>query len=329
MMPLADAMTRGVAPATMNGAPIPEIRVAPGTALDVSNDIHFGINLHPDDYPALYADLDGANQMEADLRGLGPRTIDIKRRGGRTAEDDWFMDGGQARARPRTGMSQATYAAFNDPLPIKNVNFPPGAHITHRTGGGALVAEDVSGQNRGYAVGATLKSDANGLQMGKRWSKTALESALARGAGHIHFHLTGMGDLAALLGKTGNCSHNVTSHELRYVRRFWNRFQDRVIFCNGYTGALLPVYVVPPWIPAWQPDTDNCNSCNQPFSRAFPIRWAHHCRLCGLSVCDECSSRTLRLAFAVKRPTAAREIGPVRVCDACHATFTRGAPSQF
>lgn len=327
-MALADANTRGVTPATMNGAPVPEIRVAPNVALDVSNDIHFGINLHPADYPLLYADLDATVAMESDLIGMGPRTIDIKRRGGRTAEDDWEIMQGNARARPQTGMDQAAFDTFNQTLPIKNVDYPPGARMTLRKAG--VLKTKVKTGNRGYPIGATRKSEAEGWQLGRRWSKTALESALGRGGGgRIYFHLTGMGELSGPLSKTGNFSHNVTSHELRYVRRFWNRFQHKVTFCNGYTNALLPVYVEPPWLARWQPNAARCHSCNEQFSRAFPIRWPHHCRLCGESVCDDCSTQRVRLVFPVQRPGEARETGPVRVCDGCYHSFTRAAPSHF
>lgn len=319
-MPLAQGMTRGVGLATMNGAAIPEVAVAANTPLDVSDDIHFGINLDDAAYPALYADLDAAVAMENDLIGLGPRTIDIKRRGGRTAEDDWFIDQGSARARPQTDMDTARYNRFNR-IPIKSHHFPVGAHISGVNVG--TTAKDYTSNNTGN------KEDAGGLEMGTRWSKTALESALARPTGIIHFHLTGMGDLAGPLGKAGNFSYNVTSRELRYVKRFWMRFQDRVVFYNGYTAGLSPVIVLPPWLATWQPDTANCARCNQAFSRINPVRWRHHCRLCGGCVCDDCSPDRVRLKYPVQRPGSARETGVVRVCHACYLIFNRAMPSAF
>jgi hypothetical protein len=319
-MPLADSVTRGVNPATFNGHAIPEIRVAPAIALSVTDDIHFGINLSRRSFAALYADLDMSDDMEADLIDMGPRTIDIKRRGGRTAEDDWFIEGGRARARPQTDMTQAAFDTFNQPLPIKSRTYPVGAQES---------GVDKAGQAKGYHVGATNKSESGGLQMGKRWSKTALESALSRGGGRIHFHLTGMGDLAGPLGKTGHYGFNVTSHELRYVKRFWNRFQEKVTFYNGYTSALAPVIVEPPWLSAWQPNTPNCGVCNEPFSRAFPLRWPHHCRLCGLCVCDDCSPHRVRLKFPAQEQAGPRKTDSYRVCTTCYGPFTRGAPSHF
>ena len=320
-MPIAQGMTRGVGLATMNGAAITEIGVATNTPLDVSDDIHFGLNLDQVAYPALYADLDLADPSEADLIGLGPRTIDIKRRGGRTAEDDWMISGGGMRARPQTDMDMARFNRFNR-LPIKSLNFPAGAHISN-----VAVGNQPKNYTRVVATGG--KATAGGLEMGTRWSKTALESALARPAGMIHFHLTGMGELSGPLGKAGGFSHNVTSRELRYVRRFWLRFQQKVIFYNGYTNGLVPVMVFPPWLATWQADTANCVRCNLAFSRVFPVRWRHHCRLCGQCVCDDCSPDTVQLRYPVQRPGSAREIGAVRVCHACYLVFNRAIPSTF
>ncbi|MGH8147481.1 MAG: FYVE zinc finger domain-containing protein [Rhodanobacteraceae bacterium] len=304
----------------MNGNAIPELGVATSNPLDVNDDIHFGINLDLAAYRALYADLDDTDPLEDDLVGLGPRTIDIKRRGGRTAEDDWFIDQGSARARPQRDMDLNRYNRFNRLL-IKSRNFPLGAHIS---------GHNVGGTPKDYSKGATgTKADAGGLEMGTRWSKTALESALARPTGIIHFHLTGMGNVGDIFGKTGNFSHNVTSRELRYVKRFWLRFQDRVIFYNGYSSALLPVIVLPPWIATWHADTANCARCNQAFGRVFPVRWRHHCRLCGECVCDDCSPDRVRLKYPVQRPGSARETGVVRVCHACYQVFNRGTPSTF
>lgn len=319
-MAIAQANTRGVAPATMNLVAIPEIATAPAGGLSVTDDVHFGINLDEVVHAPLYVDLDRAVALELDLVGLGPRSIDIKRRGGRTAEDDWFIDQAIGRARPQTDMNTARFDAFNQRLPLLKPNYPAGAQIS---------GVPVGGQPKPHVAGATTKAGADQLQLGTRWSKTALEASLARGGGRIHFHLTGMGDLAGTLGKTGGYSHNVTSRELRYVKRFWNRFQHRVTFYNGYSAALLPVIVVPPWIPAWQPDTLQCAACNKAFSRAFPIRYPHHCRLCGRCVCDDCSPDRARLAFAVRRPGSLRETGAVRVCRPCWAAFNRAAPSHF
>jgi hypothetical protein len=49
------------------------------------------------------------------------------------------------------------------------------------------------------------------------------------------------------VNKTGDYSHNVTSRELRYVYRNWDRFQDSVLFYNGYNIDKKVVMVVPPW----------------------------------------------------------------------------------
>jgi|GEM_PF-1691595 len=321
-MPLAQANTRGVAPATMGGQTIPEIKVADNIALSDMEDIHFGMNIDDAVNPGLYADLDAGDPRDADLIGLGARTIDIKRRGGRTAEDDWFIYQGDVRARGLKGMDGVKFQTFNQARPIKNRQFPVGARLGNA---------NVGGMNKEYNLGAATKADTYGLEMGTRWSKTALEYSLAHGAGKIHFHLDGMGDLAGVFDKTGDYGYNVTSRELRYVKRFWMRFQHKVIFYNGYAPSLRPVIVCPPWIPAWEADsaTDSCRVCNKAFSRAFPVRWRHHCRLCGKNVCDDCSPDRVRLSFPVQRPGHARETGPVRVCRPCYTAFNRALPAPI
>jgi hypothetical protein len=150
----------------MGGRPIPEIKVADNIALSDMEDIHFGLNIDPLVNAGLYADLDPGVPMENDLIGLGARTIDIKRRGGRTAEDDWEIHWGNARARGLKGMDGAKFQNFNQARPIKNRQFPVGARL-----GGAAVG----GTNKEYSVGAATKADTEGLEMGTRWSKTALE----------------------------------------------------------------------------------------------------------------------------------------------------------
>jgi hypothetical protein len=318
---VAQANTRGVGLATMGGAAIPEIGAAPDIQLDPLYDIHFGVNLPAGTHPALYADL-GPDDLDQDLEGLGPRTIDIKRRGGRTAEDDWYIAQGEARARPKSNMDDAAYKAFNERRPIKRADFPAAAMLGNAAVGNQ--AKDYTEHN------TNTKYDAGGLEKGTRWSKTALEKALSYGRGNIHFHLDGMGNLAGIFDKTGGYGYNVTSRELRYVKRFWMRFQWKVIFYNGYTGALLPVIVYPPWLAAWEPDaaTAACRVCAKNFSKIFPIRWRHHCRLCGRNVCDVCSPHSVRLKFPAQRPGSARETGAVRICSPCYLVFNRGDPSQ-
>ena len=115
----AQPNTRGVAPATMGGQAIPEIGTPTVHILDDMEDIHFGMNIDALNNPALYADLDPMIQMESDLIGLGARTIDIKRRGGRTAEDDWRVFQGDARARGVKGMDGVQFQSFNQARPIK------------------------------------------------------------------------------------------------------------------------------------------------------------------------------------------------------------------
>lgn len=316
-MPLAQTITKGVGLANVGGQLIPELGVETRQLDDVS-DIHFGMN---GTTAELTADLDMTIAAEADLDGFGARAIDIKRRGGRTAEDDWFVFRGFGRSRQRAvgdtdGMTQARFDTFNN-VPIKNQQFP--AHA--RLGNVAVGGDDK------YPVGSINKRDAEDLEYGTRWSKTALENALARGQGYIHFHLDGMGDLAGIFDKTGDYGYNVTSRELRYVKRFWQRFQAKVIFYNGYNGALNPVRVQPPWLPNWMPNTPACSVCALPFSRINPVRWPHHCRICGLCVCDNCSPHRHPLRYPVRRPGS--DSSPYRVCTPCNTAFVRAIPAPI
>jgi hypothetical protein len=352
-MTIAAYDTRGIRPATMNAQPIPEIGVAPDTALDDAYDIHFGINVKRLDDPdspvsianpvnALYQNLDPDNNDRDKAlvvgNGLGPRTIEMRRRGGRTAEHDYnihhytFSKSTRDRrvtALGDTGLTQDKVTKFNRQIPIKDAkrNFPQGAKI------GTV---DVSGQAKGYHRDATTKNDTtigHGIMLdGVRWSKTALEYALSRGRGNIHFHLTGLGELSNIFDKSGDYSHNVTASELRYVKRWWMRFQDKVIFYNGYTNDEKAVMVQPPWLKsAWQDDTGTCGRCAKKWSTIFPIRLLHHCRMCGKCVCDDCSPRKLRLRYPVMKTLANRHNGTFRVCTPCydeaHGRLT--APSNF
>ena len=151
-MSLAQPITHGARIAIKGpGVAIPEIEVAQGT-LDELFDIHFGINT-----ATFNGVLDVSIPLESDLQGLGPRILDIKNRGGRTAEDSWFAEV-LRRARARRGgvMQMRGQMAMEDRKPIKPGKdvFPPGAK---RVVGG--VVQNVGGQRKGYRLGAATKSD--------------------------------------------------------------------------------------------------------------------------------------------------------------------------
>jgi hypothetical protein len=306
-MPQAINNFKNVALATKGmGVAIAEIGpVDNAVALHVMNDVHFGINT--DDYNG---EIDPTIQAQQDLRGLGPRILDILRRGGRTAEDTWFIvEHGQVRTRGETPGFEDFYDKFNRKQKIKSHDFPVGAQLS---------GVDVGGQPK-YKADAVNKGQKdkyeNGMQHGVRWSKTALEHAVSSPRGNIHFHLDGMGNINDLIGKDSVFSHNVTSRELRYVYRNWPRFEQKVIFYNGYTGPPhAAVKVEPPWL--WRPDQSaaQCNVCTSAFS-FFTRR--HHCRRCGKIFCSDCTSNTKILARPLRRPGEDVEKGAVRVCDAC------------
>ncbi len=133
-------------------------------------------------------------------------------------------------------LSVAAYHNFNNAVPVslgKHV-LPVGATISNVAVGG-----NVRYNNAGAVLplGAgplpLNKANCGGLQMGVRWSKTALEYALKHGH-TIHFHLDGLGDIAQVIGKAGNYSHNVTTRECRYLHHHWRRFHKAVRFYNGF-----------------------------------------------------------------------------------------------
>ena len=150
-MPSAAPNTRGIAPATVNGNRVDEIKIAPDTPLNDSYDIHFGINVprlkdptaapDPNTNPIhdLYKNLDPDNdQKDAALvlggwNGLGPRTIEMKRRGGRTAEHDFDHHdlGEPLTVLGDTGLTTAKVGGFNQKINIKptKTHFPVNAKL--------------------------------------------------------------------------------------------------------------------------------------------------------------------------------------------------------
>jgi len=71
----------------------------------------------------------------------------------------------------------------------------------------------------------------------------------------------------------------------------------------------------------WVPDdkADTCMHCRTSKFSAYNRR--HHCRNCGLIVCDGCSKKRFLLSHLDSKP--------VRVCDACHTKLTNNTPNDF
>jgi serine/threonine protein kinase len=69
---------------------------------------------------------------------------------------------------------------------------------------------------------------------------------------------------------------------------------------------LFAVRVEPP--PIWNTHQPACVRCNSSFG---VVRWKHHCRNCGESVCSKCSSKRIILPQYQYHT-------PVRVCDLCY-----------
>lgn len=327
----AQQITHGVRIAVKRpGVAIPEVALAEGK-LDDYTDFHFGIC--SDAFDGILSLSSGGWQnvsdrtqkrlfrLDEDLKGLGPRILDIKTRGGRTAEDSLHeeLHGRGTRARGGKLMEmrgQIATDATKSIKPGKDV-FPLGAR---RFDGGTQQVESVAGQGK-YIQGATHKDQTmDYVQMATRWSKAALEVGLSTPGKHIHFHLDGLGDISDIIGKAGDFSYNVTARELRYIYRNWIRFQRGVIFYNGYTGDGKAVIVEPPWLPDWQSDdaVQSCPRCAKVFSF---IERRHHCRGCGLVFCDACCTGRKRLEWPVCESGKRRETEPVRLCADCYGRF--------
>jgi len=70
----------------------------------------------------------------------------------------------------------------------------------------------------------------------------------------------------------------------------------------------------------WVPDTksDRCMRCSALFVRGWGKTGKHHCRGCGILVCDNCSKNTLALKYIQTRRCEIEEnTGEVRVCLDC------------
>lgn len=63
----------------------------------------------------------------------------------------------------------------------------------------------------------------------KRFSVQVIRGVLETGA-QVHFDLTNMRALPALLEGTGQYAQTITSHELRWLQAHWARWSDAVVF---------------------------------------------------------------------------------------------------
>jgi hypothetical protein len=65
---------------------------------------------------------------------------------------------------------------------------------------------------------------------------------------------------------------------------------------------------------AWEPDAERCGACRRGFT---PLLRKHHCRLCGVVVCDGCSGKI--------KANAAEGGFAFRACSRCAYLFARCA----
>jgi len=299
-----------------SGVEVPELGVVDVTRKLGDRDLHFGIAFPEDNgvsRNAFFNFFKGSLPKDAEMKG-GPRQLDVLKRGGHLAEN--WEDLPEARRFLRD--------AVDKPVGPGKRRMPPGARIGGVAVGGVAKYSDYGGAETKGDVSHDNPTVAH-AQMFTRSSKAALECALA--GGHVHFHLEGMGALSQLINKAGNYSHNITSRELRYVMRNWDRFKGHVTFYNGYTASGVAVMVEPPWLPAWQPDSSAkvCTSCKAEFG---VMTRKHHCRRCGRIFCDNCTQKKVVLynpgngEYPVRRPGGSLETGSVRVCVPCFTGAT-------
>lgn len=62
---------------------------------------------------------------------------------------------------------------------------------------------------------------------------------------------------------------------------------------------------------------DCCLVCSRKFSTFFC--WRHHCRTCGLIICDSCTRGQFHI-------DGKKDVGPQRMCKSCNATVSVSIP---
>jgi hypothetical protein len=258
-MGLAIDTVTNVALASYKGHDIPELGVAQD-ALDNENDVHFGVNLPVEDKGGIGLKKldDRFLYLDFTANCYGPRMFDVAKRGGTVAEDLWSRSVSKSFNDQLTGFL-SFFDEFAQQKPINKVAFRSDAkRVFPKTLGSTdLIAEEGLGERQKYQPLSTHKTRNACVekdQLGTRWSKTALEMVIqgkfGKGTGKIHFHLDGMGDIYQLVEtRDAKTDENVTSRELRYLKRNWSRKEvpDRVVFYNGYTAKYEAVIVKCPW----------------------------------------------------------------------------------
>ncbi len=213
-------------------------------------DVHFGRNWSPEHViPFLYRE-----HVNNEYGNYGPRAFDINHRGGTVAEKPWE----EWKKNPQALQDSGFVTFFNDfnntppahkkygPGSVVGQNIPlEGVHKYSQTDhhGQIEVTADNKGKEIGYVDIPVLS------QFGMRWSKTALEWTRQKMHGMVHFHLEGLGDIQAIIGREPDLAfgYNITARELRYLQRNWQNFRLLTCFYNGYDAEYKAIQVNCPW----------------------------------------------------------------------------------
>jgi len=77
----------------------------------------------------------------------------------------------------------------------------------------------------------------------------------------------------------------------------------------------------------WQDDASisNCGICKTTFSL---LKRKHHCRKCGMIICNDCSKNMYDREFPLPFGAPAATPGKQRVCDKCNNTLISSPPNS-
>lgn len=230
--------------------------IGPATDDLKDGDIHFGIN--------------GYISQVLTPKAWGAREADAKARGGTVAEVlwwEWFaynLECQKASFRKQPlpnikGTELGMFLDYHDKIIAlekkpKTLTFNAGAKMGGKSIAGEPKYLDAASKSRSNIApqpkNATTTLNGTAGVWATRFCKAALRWAVHRG-GRVHFHLDGMGDVKQVRDKGGEYSHNITSHEFRYVCKNWqNIFGTATFLYNGFeevNGRKVAVRVKPRW----------------------------------------------------------------------------------
>ena len=230
--------------------------IGPATDDLKDGDVHFGIN--------------GYISQLLTPHAWGAREADATARGGKVAEVLWWewyryelsrQEASNRRQPPPDikGTELGLFLEYHDNVIAreakpKTLEFKAGAKMGGKSiAGQPKYVTDASKARANIAAqprNAPTTLNGTAGVWATRFCKAALRWAVYRG-GRVHFHLDGMGDVKQVRDKGGEYSHNITSHEFRYVCKNWGSiFSAATFIYNGFAevnGKQVAVRVKPKW----------------------------------------------------------------------------------